>query len=355
MKNLLSTLILCSTVVLSFGQPAAGKIWLDGNRLFVNAPQRGVQVMDNTNTRRPANVGFVAIPGNVDMAVIDHIMYANHFDDLVAFDWQKYIEDRELIEVARFEGLFPQHEAKAEMMSIGDVFIGTGGLASRGGSMACMAFDNPEDPAHMYAVNETKIYAFDVSDSENPVLLDSTLCEGDRIETVFVRDGLLFVGTPSGMLVYSLEDPENPVFLGEYEHVTGCDPVVASEGRAFVTVRSGASCNNVMPVNQLHVVNISSFNLEGSFQLSNPHGLGVDQNLAFVCDGDEGIKVLDVSDPRGMRLLSRTPTEDTAYDLIVRPSRREIIAVSGDNVLQYRYTATGNLTKLGEFQLDFNR
>lgn len=355
MKNLITTLILCSFCALGISQPSTGKIWLDGELLFVNAPERGVQVMNNTNTRRPESVGFVAIPGNIDMAVIDHVMYANHFDDLVAFDWQKYIENNELVEMARFEGLFPQHRPRAEAMNIGDVFIGTTTASSRGGSMACFAFDNASEPKYMYAANEQSIYTFNVEDSEQPIQIDSTLCNGEKIETIFIEDGLLFIGTPSGMLVYSLEDPENPNFIGEYEHVTGCDPVVASEGRAFVTVRSGATCNNVMPVNQLHVVNIGSFNLEGSFQLNNPHGVGVDQNLAFVCDGNDGIKVLDVSSPGNIRLMSRTQTEGTAYDLIVRPGRRELIAVSGDNVYQYRYTATGNLTKLGAFQLDFNR
>ena len=155
--------------------------------------------------------------------------------------------------------------------------------------------------------------------------------------------------------MYSLNDPTSPLFAREYQHLTGCDPVVATEERAFVTVRSGATCNNRMPVNQLHIVNLSSFEREGSFQLTNPHGLGVDQNLAFVCDGNDGIKVLDISNPNGVRLLNRTATEGIAYDVIVRPDRRELIAVSGDNVLQFRYSATGNLTKLGEFQLDFEQ
>ena len=123
MKNLITFALLLSSIGMALGQPGARKIWLDGNRLFINAPQRGVQVMNNTNTRQPESIGFIAIPGNVDMAVIGNVMYANHYDDLVAFDWQKYIEDSELVEMARFEGLFPQHKEEALAMGIGNIDI----------------------------------------------------------------------------------------------------------------------------------------------------------------------------------------------------------------------------------------
>jgi len=339
-------------------QPSAGKIWIEGEHLFVNAPQRGVQAMNNANTRRPEAIGFIAIPGNVDMAVIGNVMYANHYDDLVAFDWRKYIEDSELVEMARFEDLFPNYREEDMAMGIGTIDINPGAPISKGGSMACFTFDSAENPQYLYAVSDEKIYAFDLSDPEQPRQLSTTDVRDGEVETIFVDNGRLFLGMPNGMQVYDLDNPASPVYEGLYQHLTGCDPVVAQGERAYVTVRSGSTCNSDMPINQLHVVNVANVgnpNMEGSFQLNNPHGLGVDQNLAFVCDGMDGLKVIDVSNPSGMRLLSRTNLEGNAYDVIVRPDRRALIVVSGDNISQYRYTSTGTLTRLSEFKLQFDQ
>ncbi len=362
MNKILFTFILSALTLTCFAQmdysSNAGKIWIHGSQLFINAPGRGVQVMDNSNTRRPESIGFVGIPGNMDMAVIDNLMFANHFEDLVVFDWEAYINNQELVEKARFEGLFPNYANLDNMqMGIGDIPSNPGGLVTQGGSMACFTFDNPESPRYLYAVNPNQIHVFDVKDPEEPAQKSSVSVEnGGDIETAFVESNRLYLGMPDGVLIYSLDNPERPRLEGRYEHLTGCDPVVADGGRAYATVRSGSRCNNRMPVNQLHVIDLSNASTPrsiGNFQLSNPHGLGIDGNLAFICDGDAGLKILDVTNPQGIRILGSENTSGRAYDLIVRPDRRELIVVSGDNISQYRYTATGSLTKLGEFALEF--
>ncbi len=347
---------------MSFAQPNAnaGKIWTFGNNLFINSPQKGVQVMDNSNPERPQSVGFVAIPGNVDFAVFGSLMYANHFDDLVLFDWEAYIHDRELIEIARFEGLFPEHAAQDDMMasmSIGMIPSRVQASTAQGGSMACFSFDNPSSPQYLYAANRNNIHIIDVSDEDRPQQKQSVSINGSEVETIFVQDKRLFLGMPDGMMMYSLDNPELPSREGHYRHMVGCDPVVAQGNRAYVTVRSGSTCNSTMPLNQLHIVDVNnsnSLNRAGSFQLAEPHGLGIDGNLLFICDGKAGVKVLDVTNPTGIRLLNNTKTSGVAYDVIVQADKRRLIVVSGDNIVQFQYTATGQLNRLGEFKLDYS-
>ncbi|MEL6866582.1 MAG: hypothetical protein AAFP19_19305 [Bacteroidota bacterium] len=344
----------------------AGKIWIQGDRLFINSPAKGVQVMDNSNPRRPEAVGFVAIPGNVDFAVFDNLMYANHYDDLVVFDWEAYINDSELEEVARFEGLFPQHQAPQDQMAamqIGMIDSRVSSSQSMGGSMACFSFDHPASPGYLYAANTREVHVIDVNNTDKPRQLRSVNIvrrnsrNSSEIETVFVHNERLYLGMPDGMVMYSLDNPDQPSYEGEYGHLVGCDPVVAQNNMAYVTVRSGTTCNSTMNLNQLHIVNVANPSMsvrEGSYQLTNPHGLGIDGNLLFVCDGTDGLKVLDVTNSNGIRLLARESTAGTAYDVIVQSDKRQLIVVSGDHVIQYQYSATGKLRKLGEFKLDYS-
>ncbi len=348
--------------VIGFGQSQAyaGKIWTFGDKLFINSPEKGVQVMDNTTPSRPEPLEFIAIPGNVDFAVFNELMYANHFDDLVIFNWEVYVNDGELLEIARFEGLFPEHaEADAQMaaMSIGMVASKVSSSVAQGGSMACFSFDNPSAPKYLYAANRSNIHCIDIRDEDSPQQSGSVRINESEIETIFVNDNRLYLGMPNGMMMFGLDNPEQPNFEGQYRHMVGCDPVVAQNDRAYVTVRSGSTCNSTMPLNQLHIVNVANannLNSEGSFQLTEPHGLGIDGNLLFVCDGRAGVKVLDVTNPDGVRLLGNTPTEGTAYDVIVQADQRRLIVVSGDHIIQFQYSATGQLKRLGEFKLDYS-
>ena len=68
---------------------------------------------------------------------------------------------------------------------------------------------------------------------------------------------------------------------------------------AYVTLRTGTNCGGNL--NTLDVVNIKDINspkLVMSYGLTNPHGLGKDGDLLFICDGTAGLKVYDASDPK---------------------------------------------------------
>lgn len=77
----------------SLKQP--GKIYLYGRFLLVNERYEGIHVFDNADPAHPLPVGFLRIPGNLDVAVRNHVLYADHLGDLVALDvtdWQSPLE-----------------------------------------------------------------------------------------------------------------------------------------------------------------------------------------------------------------------------------------------------------------------
>ncbi|WP_299759653.1 hypothetical protein [uncultured Pontibacter sp.] len=64
----------------------AGKIYLYGNHILVNEQYKGVHIIDNQNPKAPVNVAFIQVPGCIDMAVKDNILYVDNAVDLVAIN-----------------------------------------------------------------------------------------------------------------------------------------------------------------------------------------------------------------------------------------------------------------------------
>lgn len=80
-----------------------GKIYFKGQYIFINEFQEGVHIINNSNPVSPQNIGFINIPGNVDIAIKDNALYADSYMDLVTLD----ITDlNQIKEVARVENIF---------------------------------------------------------------------------------------------------------------------------------------------------------------------------------------------------------------------------------------------------------
>src|SRR5689334_6664328 len=63
-----------------------GKIYIQGQYIFLNDIDKGIHVIDNSNPSQPQQVAFINIPGNMDLAVKGNILYADLYTDLVAID-----------------------------------------------------------------------------------------------------------------------------------------------------------------------------------------------------------------------------------------------------------------------------
>jgi len=63
-----------------------GKIYVFGSYILVNEFHKGIHVINNQDPYNPQNIGFLNIPGNVDISVKGNILYADSYTDLVAID-----------------------------------------------------------------------------------------------------------------------------------------------------------------------------------------------------------------------------------------------------------------------------
>src|SRR5690554_5904785 len=64
----------------------SGKIYVYEDFIFVNDKYRGVHIIDNQNPSAPKKIGFIKIPGNVDISIKDNYLYADSITDLIVFD-----------------------------------------------------------------------------------------------------------------------------------------------------------------------------------------------------------------------------------------------------------------------------
>lgn len=213
----------------------------------------------------------------------------------------------------------------------------------RGGSMARFTFLK----GYLYIVDENSLKTFDISNPENPNLL-GTENVGSGVETIFPYENYLFLGTQWGMKIYSLENGPIPNYLSDFEHSFSCDPVVVSNSIAYVTLRSGTTCQTGQ--DRMEVVDVSDLRnpkLLNTVQMKNPHGLSVSDTVLFVCEGDYGFKVFNIKDRANPELISHYDSIPS-YDVITNYGRKELIITGKNGIFQYDYQDPRNLKELSQ-------
>lgn len=346
---------------------APGKIFMYGKYIFVNEIDKGVHIFDNSDIRHPKSVAFIKIPGNLDIAVKGNTLYADMYGDLVAVDISEPLNAKLVKDIAH---VFPErgYYYDSALLVIGwvtkdtlikentvyDCFgcgftsefaipanMSAGGAKSVpgiAGSMARFAVVNN----YLYTVNSSMLGVFDINNAANPVKTGEHGI-GWNIETIYPFRDKLFVGSSTGMFVFDISQPGQPQQQGSFDHARACDPVVADENYAFVTLRTGNNCGGTS--NQLDIVNVKDVMnpfLSRTIALTNPHGLAKDGDFLFVCDGDDGLKVFDAKDPLKLQQVKQLKGMK-AYDVIAWNNR--LLLVADEGLYQYDYSG-GQLQQL---------
>jgi hypothetical protein len=63
-----------------------GKIYTKGGYIFISQQYKGIHVIDNHDPANPVNLGFITVPGCLDMAIKGNSMYIDNATDLVTVD-----------------------------------------------------------------------------------------------------------------------------------------------------------------------------------------------------------------------------------------------------------------------------
>ncbi len=359
-----------------------GKIYFKDDFIFINEYQKGIHVIDNADPSNPEVLSFIEIPGNVDMAIKGNMLYADSYIDLLTID----VSDMEHItEVDRDTGVFPYiipeyeigileaiDESKGvitgyKVTQKTEAYTGqqyyydrfpmwesgfltfdamsanklSGAGTGTGGSMARFTLYSD----YLYAIDKASLHLFDVSDASDPKFTKQIPISW-QIETLFPYEQMLFIGARDGMWVYSLQNPANPEFISQFRHASACDPVVVEGDYAYVTLRGGNLCGAIE--SELEVIDISvieSPQLLKAYPMTEPYGLGIENEVLFVCDGKDGLKIYNAVDPLAIdeKMLAHYKNID-AFDVI--PLGNVLLVIGADGLYQYDYSSLDDIRQL---------
>ncbi len=341
-----------------------GKIYIKDDMILINEMGKGIHLVYNANPAEPKNVGFVKIPGNIDVAMKGDLIYADNYMDLVTLNtktgevkrvknaFKVFEKQRREQSLALANGETPLsmgiRSTQFQAVSHGSA-SGGGAPVGTGGSMARFAIvDN-----NLYVLDGNDMYVYDITDPSNPVEINKVAMDF-AVETIFPHEGQLFIGGSEGMYIYDNSDPTNPRFLSKFEHAIACDPVVVDGNHAYVTLRSGGPCDRA--INQLDVVDISDIKnptLVKNYQMHNPHGLSVQNDVLYLCDGNQGLKVFDVANKGNVldNLKFADRNIRMAYDVIPNDAMGTIIVVGKEGIFQYDAMDPQNLQRISEITI----
>jgi hypothetical protein len=362
-----------------------GKIYFKDNYIFIVEELKGIHVFDNSNPASPVKKLFVKLPGVVDISISGYIMYTDSYVDLVVLDIQN-IDN--IHEVGRIKDILPYTVPAAgtdfpmadvdiekgvvigwELRTIKEKInhnpnpypypiywrsslsfmdkVNSSGASSGvsgsgvgiGGSMARFGIKGKV----LYVVDMNTLKVFDITNKTTPSKIND-IYPGWNVETMFLTENEMFLGTTTGMIIFDISNPLSPVSKAFFQHARSCDPVIVDDTLAYVTLRTGTNCGGNL--NCLDVVNIKNINLPTtvmSYPMTNPHGLGKDDDLLFICDGSAGLKVYDAADPKNIssHLIYSYPNIK-AFDVI--PIGDVLVLIGDDGLYQYNYSNVQNIT-----------
>jgi hypothetical protein len=343
-----------------------GKFFVYGSYIFLNEIDKGVHIIDNSDPAHPVAKAFIDIPGNLDIAVKGNTLYADMYSDLLTIDISDPLKAKF---IKSLSNVFPERnysngfiadntriivdwirkDTTIDLQRPGNYIIyryapdvlaasQTAAAQVKGisGSMARFIIVND----YLYAVNSHMLQCVSVSNAEDPVIANS-IAAGWDIETIYPFQNKLFLGSMGGVFIYDISQPDTPVKESDFVHARACDPVIADDKYAYVTLREGTSCGPTG--NELQVINIQNLQnpyLLKTYPMTKPYGLTKDDNQLFVCDGKDGLKMYDITNPANMVLKKHISGFET-YDAIAW--NRNLIVVAKDGLYQYDYTNPANL------------
>ena len=342
-----------------------GKIYVYQDYIFVSDVHSGIHIIDNSDPKSPKAIKFIQIPGNEDISVKDNFLYADSATDLVIFDISdinnisiiEQLEDvfnvynydipveAEAVDYGKFDfdddiivGWTLTTERRKKVDNTMDIALDDGVVLSAGaesttgtgGSLARFQIvDN-----YLYTVGNYEMAIFNIQNLAEPVL-SNTQYAGWNIETMFQAEGYLYLGSTNGMYIYNLVNPSSPEFVSDFTHWEGCDPVVVDGDYAYLTLRGGNLCGQLESV--LEVIDISDKTnptLAARYNLENPYGLGIKNNMLYVCDGTAGLKLFERETPGDLKLVNSLK-DIRAQDVI--PLENSLIMIGGNTLYQYDY------------------
>ncbi|MFC1564265.1 hypothetical protein ACFL6G_04975 [candidate division KSB1 bacterium] len=197
------------------------------------------------------------------------------------------------------------------------------------------------DSNRIYMTGNNGVLIYDIQDPENPVRVGEIDLGGGAFG-IFADDSIAYIGGINrGLVIADVSEPSAPVILGEYSGGGISNQVYVEGDFAYVTNSQ----------NQLEIIDISD--------LQNPalvttylsgesvQGVAVQGNIAYVCCGS-GLKIIDVTDKQNLQMIESVSNTTGATDVYLY-NDMIYLACGGLGIKIIRNTGNTQFDILGSF------
>ncbi|MEM6644328.1 MAG: hypothetical protein AAF616_15220 [Bacteroidota bacterium] len=349
----------------------AGKIFMTDQILLIGEESEGIHVYDNSDPSLPTPILFMQIPRNREFFISEDFIYAESVYDMLKIDFSDPQNPRintripfafgeeltngqgETLIGFNYELVTREIDKEDDLfnyLSLNDNFayydfsqrlippsaVPASFSGSSGGQIGSINKIAVQD-GHLYTVSRSQLSVYQTAPFTQ--LMRENV--GSNLETVYPFNNRLFIGTNNSVEIFNVEDPAQPQYESSYWHATSCDPVLpVSEETAYATLRTGdfAACPG--DINALIVLGLSHQRGDvreiQEIPMESPYGLTMIDNLLYVGEGENGLKIFDAASEQNLRLIKHDKNIK-AYDVLPHPSRANYLLVAGPTgLVQYK-------------------
>jgi hypothetical protein len=344
-----------------------GKIYIAEEIILIGEEEKGIHVIDNSNSSSPETVNFINVPGNREFFVKGNYLYAESYYDVVKLDISdplnvtlegraENVFTNELTNAAGETLLgFTYEQVTKEVNQNSNLYkeISTGdwvyldfaqNIIPRSAVPASFAGNSNQSSGTINRVTYSDGHVYILGRSDLNIIRDDAAFEvvnhqasiGVEMETIFPYQNKLFIGSRSSMEIYDASNPSNPSRQYYFNHATSCDPVLPTGNAVYVSLRTGdfSECpGNTNALIVLDIENLQNPNQVDEIEMRSPYGMAAIGNLLFVGEGANGMTIFDATNPLDLKEIKHDSNIE-AYDILEHPTRTHLILIAGTTGLE---------------------
>jgi hypothetical protein len=287
----------------AFGSPGqARSVTVAGDYAYLADGLAGFEIIDVRNPVNPVLAGASAILTNVNQIAVrsNYLYIADGSAGLCVFDAGNQIDP---IEVAAFQG-------PAEHLA----FDGDYAYVSEQGSICIVDISIQEHPVlltsltntragdlavtggYLFALGGSGLDVYDLSNPINPVYLSSTFFSVFYVTRMCVENGKAFISAPGSpdfqgdlLLEVDVSNPEDPQVVRTF----GGGELGAAVANKFLYAAGSAG----LSIFDLSIPTDYEQPISRFFTAAKPFNIVVQGNYAYLANGDSGLQIIDISNP----------------------------------------------------------